>query len=665
MITISDSAVSTDSMNDYLYQRNLKRVFQATMRYAIPSQRVPILDWCESHFRYPTGPKAGQPYSRQDQPATALFLELLDTDYWRSAMLVAPNQVGKSLSLVQYVLHVNFNLREDIIFGLPDIDKMWSGKWHKDFMPALNSSDLKGMIPKTGSGSSGGTPKLVMWSNGNSLTPMGAGAGDTQRAGATARVVVITEMKEFGDVAGGSEEGSKVDQLVNRTRSHMGRELLFGESTVTTPNNIAWKWFKDGTQTQPYFPCESCEEFIAPEREHLVGWQNARTEEEAREKTRFSCPCCGILIDDAKRRQLMQHAIILHKDQTVDKGRVIGDAPPTRKLSYRFTASTNMFADAGAIGVEEFGLKHEQDLKRRATTNRRISQGVFGWPTDEDDMAIDPLEGIALVNRLSSADFGIAPAGTTRLFAGVDVRKTMLHWTVIATGSYLGTRVVAWGEEPVLQHIPLEDAILLAGRQLQRNFRDGFPVQGTEEMLPVTLTTMDSGWKPMIVDKVCLEDDFWMPLKGFGEGVLLDDKYKAPGRKSSTVKFIGDGYDIKYLDDQWVVHCDASVGKSEVHAALKCDRASHNVMLIAKGTQMQVRQLVRHITAEVENVSGESGALTSTWKKIREDNHLLDSTSYANVSRKVWAYLQDILSDEDANDDGFSVVGDGPLFGKA
>ena len=233
-------------MNDYLYQRNLKRVFQATMRYAIPSQRVPILDWCEAHFRYPTGPKAGQPYSRQDQPATALFLELLDTDYWRSAMLVAPNQVGKSLSLVQYVLHVNFNLREDVIFGLPDIDKMWSGKWHKDFMPALNSSDLKNMIPKTGSGSSGGTPKLVMWSNGNSLTPMGAGAGDTQRAGATARVVVITEMKEFGDVAGGSEEGSKVDQLVNRTRSHMGGVLLLGESTVTTPKNIAWKWFKNG-----------------------------------------------------------------------------------------------------------------------------------------------------------------------------------------------------------------------------------------------------------------------------------------------------------------------------------------------------------------------------------------------------------------------------------
>lgn len=635
------------------------------MRYAIPSQPLPILDWCEAHFRYPTGPKAGQPYSRHDQPATAMFLELLDSDYWRSAMLVAPNQVGKSLSLVQYVLHVNFNLREDVIFGLPDIDKMWSTKWHKDFLPALNSSDLKTMIPKSGSGSSGGTPKLVLWGNGNSLIPMGAGAGDTQRAGATTRVVVITEMKEFGDVAGGSEEGAKINQLAHRTRAFMGREMVFGESTVTTQKNISWQWFKSGTQSQPYFPCESCEEFIAPEREHLVGWQDARNEEEAREKARFACPCCGLLIDDVKRRQLMQQAVVLHYGQTVDRGRIIGEMPPTRSLSYRFTASTNMLANIGTIAVDEFKARLIQSAVDKVKANRSISQGFFGFPTDEDDMVIDPLDGIALVNRLSSADFGIAPAGSTRLFAGVDVRKTMLHWTVIATGEYMGTRIVAWGEEPILQHIPLEDAILIAGRQLQRNFRDGFPVQGTEEMLPVTLTTMDSGWKPMIVDKVCLEDDFWMPLKGFGEGVLLEDKYKSPGRKSNTVKFIGDGYDIKYLDDQWVVHCDASVGKSELHAALKCDRTSHNVMLIAKGTQMQVRQLVRHLTAEVETVSGESGSVTSTWKKIREDNHLLDSTSYANVSRKVWAFLQDILSDEDAADDGFSVVGDGPLFGKA
>jgi len=663
VITANETASTLDNLNDYLYQRNLRRLLESALPYALPAVRVEILDWCEKHFRYPTGPKVGQPYSRKDQPATSLFLNLLDTDYWRSAMLVAPNQAGKSLSLVQFVLHVNFNLREDVIFGLPDIDKMWSGKWLKDFVPAMTNSDLKRYLPKTGSGSSGGTPKLVIWDNGQSLTPMGAGAGDTQRAGATARVVVITEMKEFGDVSGGSEEGAKVDQLANRTRTYMGRELLFGESTVTTPTNIAWKWFKDGTQSMPHFPCESCEEHIAPEREHLVGWQNARTEEEARENTRFSCPCCGVLIDDAKRRQLLQECIVLHKGQTVDKGVVVGEMPPTRKLSYRFTASTNMFANAGAIGVEEWGLMHEQDKRRKIQTNRKISQGLFGFPVEDTDFEVDPLDGLALTRRQGSTAFGMVPSGTTHLFAGVDVRKSALHWTVLAAGDYNGMRIVSWGQERVLQDIPLETAILIAGTQLQDRFRNGFLNKETGELIPVSLTLMDSGWKPMFVQAVCDADDFWMPIKGFGEGILVAEQYRAPHRKSSTVRFIGDAFDVKFLDGGWVVHCDASIGKSELHASLRSDVEHHSAIVLPKASQGEIRELVMHLTSEVETVTQDGGESTTTWKKVRDENHLLDSTSYARVSRNVWVYLQELLEPTETDEDGFRVYGDGPLFG--
>lgn len=663
MIAANEDCLTLDALNDYLYQRNLIRLMEAALPYALPSVRVQILDWCEQHFRYPTGPKVGQPYSRKDQPATALFLNLLDSDYWRSAMLVAPNQAGKSLSLVQFVLHVNFNLREDVIFGLPDIDKMWSGKWLKDFVPAMENSDLKRFIPKSGSGSAGGTPKLVKWENGQTLTPMGAGGGDTQRAGATARVVVITEMKEFGEASGGSDEGAKVDQLANRTRIHMGRELLFGESTVTTPSNISWKWFKDGTQSMPYFPCESCEEYISPEREHLVGWQNARTEEEARERSMFSCPCCGVLISDAKRRQLLQECIVLHKGQTVDRGKVIGEMPPTRKLSYRFTASTNMFADSGAIGVEEWSLFHEQDKRRKIQMNRKISQGLFGFPVDDTDFEIDPLDGMALMRRQDNTSFGMVPPGTTHLFGGVDVRKSTLHWTVIAVGGYNGMRIVAWGQERVLQDIPLESAILCAGNQLQDRFRNGFLSRETKEMIPVSLTLMDSGWKPMYVQAVCDKDDFWMPVKGFGEGVLVDEQYRPPNRKSSIVRFIGDGFDVKFVDGGWVIHCDASVGKSELHAALRSDVGHHEAILLPKASPGEIRELIMHLTAEIETVVQDGGESSTTWKKLRDDNHLLDSTSYARIARNVWSYLQDLLEPAETDDDGFRVYGDGPLFG--
>jgi phage terminase large subunit GpA-like protein len=663
LIARNETSETWDTLNDYLYRRNLQRLFESTLPNVLPAVRMPILDWCEENFRYPTGPKVGHPYSRKDQPATALFLQMLDSDYWRSAVLVAPNQVGKSLSLVQFVLHVNFNLREDVIFGLPDIDKMWSGKWLKDFVPAMNSSDLKKFLPKTGSGSSGGTPKLVLWDNGQTLTPMGAGGGDTQRAGATARVVVITEMKEFGVLSGGSEEGAKIDQLSNRTRAHMGRELVFGESTVTTPSNITWQWFKDGTQSMPHFPCESCEEYIAPEREHLIGWQNARTEEEARYNSMFSCPCCGVLISDAKRRQLLQECLVLHKGQTVDKGKVIGDVPPTRRLSYRFTASTNMFCDAGSIGVDEWRLFREQKVLEKLKKNRALSQGFFGFPVDDTDFEIDPLDGMALTRRQDSTSFGFVPPGTTHLFAGVDVRKTTLHWTVLSVGEYNGMRIVAWGQERVLQDIPLDAAILCAGKQLQNRFQNGFLNRETKEMIPVSLTLMDSGWKPVYVQAVCDNDDFWMPVKGFGEGVLIDEAYRPPNRKSSIIRFIGDGFDVKFMDGGWAVHCDASVGKSELHAGLRSDINHHSAILLPKASPGEIRELVMHLTAEIETVVQDGGESSTKWKKLRDDNHLLDSTSYARIAKNVWDYLQELLEPAETDDDGFRVYGDGPLFG--
>jgi phage terminase large subunit GpA-like protein len=663
VIATIDPLLSIESLNDALYLANAERLFENVLRFAVPTAKVPILDWCEQHFIYPTGPKKNQPYSRKDQPATSLFLQLMDDPYWRSAMLVAPNQVGKSLSLVQFVLHVNFNLREDCIFGLPNLDTMWAGKWNKDFWPAINASDLKNMLPKRGQGSDGGTPKLVKWNNGQSLMVMGGGAGDSQRAGATSRVVVVTEMKDFGDSAAGSDEGAKLDQLKNRTRSEMGREMFFGESTVTTDDNIAWKSYLEGTQTMPHFPCEGCDEHIAPEREHLVGWRDARTEEEAREKTRFSCPNCGILIDEPKRRQLLQEMIVLHKGQTVDRGKVVGEIPPTRKLSYRFTASTNMFSDAGSIGVEEWTLHHEQSTVRKSQRKVTLLQGVYGFPCSKADFLIDPLDGNVLLTRATGSEMNIVPAGYDHLFAGVDVRKSQVHFSVIAVAEGRSAKIVSWGSVRVLQDIELRQALKVAARLLQDRFRNGFQVEGSREFLPVSLTLMDSGWKPEFIEEICAGDDFWMPVKAFGAGVLSKDKYKKPTKRSSTVRYIGDDFDLKLLDGAWVVHSDASAWKTKLHEGLRVDVRSQLAITFAKASPAEVRELISHLTAEYEEVSPEAGQSTSVWIEERQENHLLDASSYANLARYVWEFMQDHLQPEDENADRFTVTGEGFLFG--
>lgn len=649
-----------ETLNEHMYRLNAERVVRESMLLAVPAQKVHILDWCEQNF---VEPRSGIPYSRRSQPATALLLDLLNSDYWRSCMLVAPNQAGKSFTLAQYLFHVLFNLREDVVYGVPDLDGMWRTKWLKDILPFIEASALRHMIPKGGSGSDGGVPKLVLWNNHTTLTPMGAGGGDSQRAGATSRVVLITEVKDFGKTKGGSKEGTPYDQLVRRALRHMGREFIFSESTITTASNLAWQMYLQGTQTVPHFPCESCEEYIAPEREHLIGWQDARTEEEAREKTMFTCPVCGILIDDAKRRRLLQEAKALHAGQTVDRGRVIGDPPPTRALSFRFTASTNMFAESGAIGVMEWKKVREQLAQRRSEREVELTQSIFAMPGSAFGFNVDPLDSNVLMRRAVGTEIGIVPSGMTHLWGGVDVRKTAMHWTVIASGEGVAPKIIAWGEQPVLQDMPLERAIPYAAACIQEIMREGFPFEESKDRLPVMLTLMDAGWRPQDVYAACDQDDFWIPVRGLGSGCLKKEAYKEPDKTSNVVRFIGDGFHVKFMDDRFVVQSNASVYKSKLHQALREPLNSLQAMTFAKSDQFRLRKLVRHLTAEKEVITGDSGVTASEWEEQHDDNHLLDSTSYANLARFVWLFLQDILAEDDTDSHTYTVAGSGPLFG--
>ena len=172
-----------------------------------------------------------------------------------------------------------------------------------------------------------------------------------------------------------------------------------------------------------------------------------QAEEEARDKTMFTCPVCGILIDDAKRRRLLQEAKALHAGQTVDRGRVIGDPPPTRALSFRFTASTNMFAESGAIGVMEWKKVREQLAQRRSEREVELTQSIFAMPGSAFGFNVDPLDSNVLMRRAVGTEIGIVPSGMTHLWGGVDVRKTAMQSSAI-----LATRAGGMPPGPIRAH---------------------------------------------------------------------------------------------------------------------------------------------------------------------------------------------------------------------
>jgi len=166
-------------------------------------------------------------------------------------------------------------------------------------------------------------------------------------------------------------------------------------------------------------------------------------------------------------------------------------------------------------------------------------------------------------------------------------------------------------------------------------------------MMPVTLTLMDSGYEQWTVFAACDLDDFWMPLKGQGAGVLKDEKYKAPTNVTGTVKFIGDRFDVKRLQDRFIVHQDASVWKSKLHAGLRKNIARPDAITFANAPSAALRELIAHLTAEKEGFLNDSGESTSTWSRATTPNHLLDTSAYALLAPAVWEFIREHIEPEE------------------
>ena len=164
---------------------------------------------------------------------------------------------------------------------------------------------------------------------------MSGGGGDKSRAGATARVIVVTETDGFDVTSKKSREASKIKQIEGRKRAYKNWRI-YKECTVSTSKGHTWKRYNDGTASRIVVPCVHCGEKVTPEREHLRGWQEAETESESLTLSHFCCPACGKAWTEQERLEAVLLSELIHKGQTIDAGGTIhGDLPATRTLGFR------------------------------------------------------------------------------------------------------------------------------------------------------------------------------------------------------------------------------------------------------------------------------------------------------------------------------------------
>jgi hypothetical protein len=638
------------------------------LRWMLSNSRAPKLrtrrQFAEQELILPEGPFKDRRFKVARQPFTGLWLDACDGNLdfqpstrFRRIITTGPSQSGKSWqgTVVPVTYHL-FEIGETVGFALPDMD-MADDKWRKDILPAIERTRYRELLPARGEGSQGGKVKnMVLFKNGAALKFFSAGGGDKSRAGFACRVLVITEANAFGGSAEASNESTKLEQLLARLLSFGDQSLVYMECTVEIESDVIWSHYTAGTASRIACPCPHCRAFVTPEREHLVGWSDAASGDDAKLTTSFQCPACENPIDDTQRRAMNERAVLLHKGQAIEvenarakshRLRIVGDAPKTDMLGFRWNAFNNLFLTAGQLGQFEWEGKNAVDEDAH---ERKQHQFIWCRPYQAAGDEQQTLDANALMGRMGPWERGIVPADTFCLTSGCDLRKRQLHYKVIAWTADGRAHVVDYRWLPVAGD-ELDAAVAIL--QALRAWRDqvimpGFTIDGTSTKWVPDQCWVDARYQgdnkgDAAVFRFILESERerFRPCLGFGVGNFRAERYSQPRATSKTILAIGERYHLQAdpVHRLAVVHIDSDHWKGFFQDRLLAPLRAEGSQTLLPACLTLYRTpdrkehagIAKHWSAErrvTEYVPGK-GHVTR-FEQLRRTNHFLDAGMLAS-----------------------------------
>ena len=592
----------------------------------IPNLRT-MREFAEQELVLPDGPHRGKLFRVDRHPVLGLWLDALDSGKWNRHVLTAPTQSGKTLAgfVIPLMYHL-FELNETVICGLPDMN-LAADKWREDIKPAIDKSRFKELLPKTGEGSRGGKFTSIKFRNGATLRFMSGGGNDKKRAGFTSRVLIVTETDGLDESGSGSREADKLKQLEARTRAYGANKRIYMECTVSTKQGRTWQEYLKGTESQVTVPCPHCNRWVVPEREDLIGWQDAESVMEAQDKTAFSCPECGIFLSDEDRIEMNCQAKVIHRGQKIEQnGEIGGPTPQTDTLGFRWSAFNNLLLNPSDFAADEWKASREAD---EDNAEKEMRQFVWALPYIPPVEQEHELEFEALIHRQNNWTRHTVPTGITLLTAGVDVGKWMLHWKVIAWGREHTSSgdIIDYGRiEVPSNEMPEEKAVLIALRQYREIAVTGFPSK--EGLVPVTESWIDTNYETDTVYQFVRESGpGFVAHRGLGKGQFRNYRYHAPTKKTDDIREIGKGYHLVRQREKRVdlMEVDTNHWKSDFHSRLSCPIDSPGSLKLFRDEPRNHLGVAKHLTAEVQErtfVPGKGEYVV--WVAKRKHNHWLD-----------------------------------------
>jgi len=610
-----------------------------------------IDQWAEDEVVIPTGPYAGLRFSMGRQPVAKLLYAAFKDPHWQEYAITGSTQTGKSfLGFALPVCWTLCELEEDAIIAAPT-KEILEDKVKRDIYPILENSRYRDIIPTAGGGSKGGIPDRIDMRNGTVLKLMSFQGGDKSKASFTCPNIFITETDgAFSQTT--SQEASPIEQIIARSRAtEREKRFILYECTVSSEDGNIWTLVHErGSAAQINLKCPKCRKWSRPDREHLRGWEKAKSEIEAEEKTKWYCPKCNKSWSEKQRREANQKALLVHRGQTVKRNKVIGEYPPTRTLGFRFAAVNNLFLPAKDVGVDCWNVMQDED---DLDGEKKLTQFVFCLPYKPPALDVVKMDRASVEQRTLSTSKGVPPKETKWITLGFDVGKYDCWWVAIAwlLPSRVGL-IFDYGRLRLRMQINGTwcnandigfDTVFAEIVSEWKGLADKGWVRPDGEILDYDALWIDCRYQGDEHDNQVVYDSIkrWsdsrvLPVMGHAQNTTFRQGYRVPRSGSKYVITVGNHYYIKFVPEILLHqgHVDSDAWKTITQRRfLKQAKSAGSLMLYDSKNPREHATFVKHIDSEVREDYFEPGkGHVSGWVVKREANHYLDSTVYAGAA---------------------------------
>lgn len=630
---------------------------QKGIEFAKPKLALSHRQFAERYITMPpTGPRGGEKFRVDWQPFVGLLWDAIDNGDWQTAVITGPVQSSKSFSgLVVPTLRDAIELKLDPIVGVPEAD-MFADKWDKDFRPVLEASpQLEWLIPDKGPGAKGGRVKdRITLGNRVDIKVMSRGGQATNKAGYTSPRLHITEASGFSEASDSdrNEESDPYRQMLGRLGAFKRtdkRRFVTVEGTVTVANQLPWRLrgadddeMLVSSRSRIVSPCPHCEAWISPEREYLIGWQNAENEQQVADQARFICPACGQPIVDAQRAASMRDCRLVHWGQEITPdGDIVGEKPPTSTLWFRWSAFHNLLLDAADTAVKEWEASQiEEGTLDRENAERDLCQKNWAIPFTSSLADNEPLNPKVVRKRRTEWPRGILPPDTMYVTVGRDIGKWTGYWAAVSFRESGEVTVPAYGCFDICRgpQDDLSTRIFNALREHDERLLEGFHVYDSSAAIVPGRVWTDMGYMPDDVAAATRAAGSGLRARfqcarGRGKSIAGNSGYNHPKRAMNATPIIGMQWyrewnfkrgipETTFNSDFWILYTQERLRTKQGRKG--------SLTFFAADTKNEHAKLSNHICSDqlVKEWDAKRGGLVEKWVQSGE-NHWGDCVKQA------------------------------------